>query len=165
MALRTLRLFPDPVLRRPSLAADWRSDEIKRLAKDLTSTLYGQPGGIGIAAPQVGVSKRVIVMDVSPRDPSKRRVVMINPRIRRTEGEVMSREGCMSLPDYTANLIRASRVWIEWTDETGHRREKMSEGIEAICLQHELDHLHGKLFIDRVASLKTDVFPRKFKKK
>ena len=90
---------------------------------------------------------------------------MINPRIRRTEGEALSREGCMSLPDYTANLIRAACVWIEWTDKNGKRHEKMTEGIEAICLQHELDHLHGKLFIDRVASLKTDVFPRKFKNK
>ena len=161
----SIRLFPDPILRRPSASADWRSPEIKRLIKDMTATLYAQPGGIGIAASQVGVARRVIVVDVSPKDPTKGRIVMMNPVIRRLEGEILNREGCMSLPDYTANVIRATRVWVEWTNENGKRCQKITAGIEAICLQHELDHLNGKLFIDLVASLKTDVFPRKAKKK
>lgn len=134
---------------------------MQTLVKHLTQTLYAQPGGIGIAAPQVGEPVRVILVDVSPRDPSKKLEVMINPKILRLEDEVLSREGCMSLPDYTANLKRYNKAWVEWTDLKGRRRRKAASGIEAVCLQHEIDHLNGRLFIDRVISLKTDVFPRK----
>ncbi len=167
MAVLSIRLFPDPVLRKRSKPVDSKSQktqETQGFIKDLTETLYKQPGGIGIAAPQVGEAQRVIVVDVSPRDPSKRREVMINPRILRQEGEVLSREGCMSLPDYTANIKRFARVLVQWLDQKGVRQQRWAEGIEAICLQHEVDHLNGVLFIDRVASLKTDVFPRKKKK-
>lgn len=164
MAVLPIRLFPDPILRRPSEPADRKNRRTQALIKDLTETLDKQPAGIGIAAPQVGEAQRVIVVDVSPRDPSKARQIMLNPRILRQEGEVLSREGCMSLPDYTANVKRAERVLIQWVDEKGARHEKWTEGIEAVCLQHEIDHLNGVLFIDRVASLKTDLFPRRKKK-
>ena len=154
-------LFPNPVLRETCRAAHWKSPNTQHFIKHLIATLYAQRGGIGIAAPQVGRSQRIIVVDVSPRDPSKKREIMLNPVILYREGEVLSREGCMSLPDYTANVKRARRVLIEWLDERGHRQRKTAGGIEAICLQHELDHLRGLLFIDRVASLKTDIFVRK----
>jgi peptide deformylase len=164
MAVLSIRLFPDPVLRTKSRAVRPEEPGVPNLIRDLTETLCAQFGGIGIAAPQVGRPDRVIVVDVSPRDPSKKREIMINPEIRRLEGEVLTREGCMSLPDYTATVKRAARVLIEWTDERGKHRRRLSTGIEAICLQHEVDHLNGILFIDRVTSLKTDVFPRRRRK-
>ena len=100
-------------------------------------------------------------MDVSPRDPSKERHVMINPVIRDRGGEVTSREGCMSLPDYTANVRRSEWVTVSWQDEKGKRQKKTFRGIEAMCVQHEVDHLDGLLILDRVSCLKTDVLPRK----
>ena len=160
MSVLPIRLFPDPILRKPSKPARWHEPRLERFFKDLIETLRAQPGGIGIAAPQVGEGVRAIVVDVSPRDPSKRMELMINPILCRLEGEILSREGCMSLPDYTANVVRAERVWVEWVDLKGRKHRKATSGIEAICLQHEIDHLNGFLFIDRVMSLKTDVFPR-----
>lgn len=121
-----------------------------------------QPRGIGIAAPQVGVEKRVAIMDVRTRDPKKFREVLINPVILHSEGRVISREGCMSLPDYTATLNRLEKVTLEWRDINGKTRRRIFTGIEAICLQHELDHLEGKLILDRVANLKTDLLPRRY---
>jgi peptide deformylase len=139
------------------------SDErnLIKFLQDLKKTLYAQRGGIGIAAPQVGLAKRIIMIDVSPKDPTKERLVMINPIILGYAGEVLSLEGCMSLPDYTANIKRAIKITVEWTDERGRLNQKLATGIEAICIQHEIDHLNGVLFIDRVSSLKTDVFPRR----
>ena len=164
MAVLPIRLFPDPILRKKSKPVLSGESELHEFVNDLAETMYAQPSGIGIAAPQVGKAKRIIVVDVSPRDSSRKREIMINPVIRQLEGEVLSREGCMSLPDYTANIKRANRIVIEWTDEWGRPRRRVSTGIEAICLQHEVDHLNGILFIDRVSSLKTDVFPRKPKR-
>lgn len=160
MAVFPIRLFPDSILRRPAKAVSWPDPNLARFLKDLIGTLYAQPGGVGIAAPQVGEGIRVIVIDVSRRDPLKRMEVMINPVLRHQQGKVVSREGCMSLPDYTANVLRFEQVVVEWIDPEGHRRRMRTRGLEAVCLQHEIDHLNGVLFVDRVGSLKTDVFPR-----
>jgi peptide deformylase len=160
MSVLPIRLFPDPVLRVRCRSADWNDRAVQVFIRDLTETLYAQPHGIGIAAPQVGEPKRIIVVDVSARDRSKHRQIMINPILRDPKGEGLSREGCMSLPDYTANVVRAARVRVQWWDERGARHEKEFTGIEGVCLQHEIDHLNGVLFLDRVSTLKTDVFPR-----
>lgn len=138
-------------------------EDVSGLIRDLEETLRAQVSGIGIAAPQIGDARRVVIVDVSPRDPAKRMKVMINPVILASEEEVPSREGCMSLPDYTAQIMRAARVTVEWFDEKGRRHREKASGIEAVCIQHEVDHLNGILFIDRVVSLKTDVIPRKRK--
>ncbi len=160
MPILPVRLFPDPVLRRPCRAVSLHED-IRSLVNDLIATMGSQSSGIGIAAPQVGVEKRVAIMDVRTRDPKKSREVLINPVILHSEGRVISREGCMSLPDYTATLNRLEKVTLEWRDINGKTRRRIFTGIEAICLQHELDHLEGKLILDRVASLKTDLLPRR----
>ncbi len=160
MAILSIRLFPDPVLRKRCHAVSTQED-IQRLVDDMIATMVVQPRGIGIAAPQVGVEKRVAVMDVRDRDPKKSREILINPVILHSEGRVISREGCMSLPDYTATLHRAEKVSLAWRDLSGKIRKRIFTGIEAVCLQHELDHLEGKLILDRVACLKTDVIPRK----
>lgn len=163
MAILPICLFPATVLRQRSRPADWRDSRIQGLLKDLIDTLYAQPGGIGIAAPQVGAPWRIAIVDVSSRDPSKNRLIMINPRLTVKKGKILSREGCMSVPDYTANLARYERIVVEWTDPAGRQRALQTKGIEAICVQHEIDHLNGTLFLDRVSFLKTDVFPRKRK--
>lgn len=161
MAVLPIRLFPDPILRKGAKPVLLEEPNLGNFLRDLTETLSAQPGGIGIAAPQVGRAKRIVVVDVSPKDVSKGLRIMINPVIRYAEGVVWTREGCMSLPDYTANVKRAARISIEWINELGERQRTVTDGIEAICLQHEMDHLNGLLFVDRVASLKTDLFPRR----
>jgi peptide deformylase len=161
MAILPICLFPEPVLRKKSKPAVWTNPEVQSFIKVLTATLFAQRGGIGIAAPQVGVPRRIIIVDVSSKEAAYRRKIMLNPSIKSMAGVALSREGCMSLPDYTANVTRAMSVVAEWTDLSGRRHTKYFKGLEAICLQHELDHLNGVLIIDRVASLKTEVFPRK----
>ena len=160
MAVSGVRLFPDPVLRKPSRSVAPRED-IRELIQRLTETMQSQPNGIGIAAAQIGDNRRIFIMDVSPRDSSKKRHVMINPLILGRGREVTSREGCMSLPDYTANVRRSEWVALVWQDEKGKRQKKTFRGIEAMCVQHEMDHLEGLLILDRVACLKTDVLPRR----
>ena len=160
MPLIPVRLFPDPVLRKPSRAVP-RPEDARGLIQRLTETMLSQPNGIGIAAPQLGENVRVFIMDVSPRDPSKKRHIMINPAMVSRGREVMSREGCMSLPDYTANVRRSEWVTVVWQNEKGRRQKKTFRGIEARCVQHEMDHLEGLLILDRVACLKTDVLPRR----
>ena len=165
MAVLPIRLFPDPILRQRSKPASWKEPKVQEFIRHLVDTLYAQPGGIGIAAPQVGNAKRIIVIDISSKDPTKRREVMINPVLRRLDGEVLSREGCMSLPEYTAYLKRSVQIRVVWQDLSGNHCDKWFEGIEAICIQHEIDHLNGMLFLDRVVSLKTDMMPRANNKK
>ena len=160
MPVLPICLFPDPVLRRPAKSVNLRED-IRDFVQKLTETMYAQPSGIGIAAPQVGDSRQIIIVDVSARDTSKTCHIMVNPVIVQREGEVISREGCMSLPDYTANVRRSEKVRVVWRDEEGKPRKKTFHGIESMCVQHEVDHLEGKLILDRVACLKTDVLPRR----
>ena len=148
------------MLRKAAAPCRLPSKGLSRLIKSLEDTLNDQPCGIGIAAPQVGESLRVIVVDVSPRDPTKTRHIMVNPKLISAEGKLPSREGCMSLPDYTASLVRAATITVEWITPDGRACRMSTSGIEAVCLQHEIDHLNGVLFIDRVACLKTDAFSR-----
>lgn len=133
----------------------------ERVVEDLSDTLYVQPGGIGIAAPQIGYSVRVVLVDASKKDPTKKKIILINPEIVSVEGEKVGREGCMSIPDFTANIKRAIRIWVLAKNAQFEDYEFTSDGIEAICIQHEVDHLNGLLFFDRVNSLTRDVFRRK----
>lgn len=160
MAVLPIRLFPEAVLRSKAKPVTKIDASIKKFIRDLFDTLYAQPDGIGIAAPQVGVSKQIIVVDVSKRDRRKRPIALINPHILDLAGETLTREGCMSLPDYRANLLRAERINVSWTDTLGRRVRIATQGIEALCIQHELDHLNGLLIVDRVTCLMTDVLPR-----
>lgn len=153
-------LFPEPVLRASCEAVIEFDQELRDLIDRLDITMRNQKHGIGIAAPQIGVAKKVALVDVSSRVPGAERIVLVNPEILSYGGLKLSREGCMSLPDYTADLKRYEWVEARWQDETGMRHEKRFEGIEAVCVQHEVDHLNGVLFLDRVACLKTDMYPR-----
>jgi peptide deformylase len=127
--------------------------------------MKSQTHGIGIAAPQIGVTKAVAVVDVSKREPHAERLILVNPVILERRDPEARKEGCMSLPDYTAFLKRHRWIRFRFQDARGEFHEKISTGIEAICVEHEVDHLSGVLFIDHVTCLKTDLLPRPHGKK
>lgn len=156
-----IRLFPDAVLRKSALIVRHFDEELQKTAELLIKTMRHQPSGIGIAAPQISISKRIAVVDVSARIKTGQLRVLINPEILELREGILSREGCMSLPDYTADVKRFNRILVQWQDLNGENHSQWFEGIEARCIQHEVDHLNGLLFLDRVASLKTDMIPRK----
>jgi peptide deformylase len=159
--------YPHPALklRCRSLDADAEAELLERVAGDLLDTIAAHPGCVGLAAPQLGELVRLVAVDVSdhPRATSSNgRLVLANPSITRSEGAEVAREGCLSIPDLTANVRRARRIAVEATDALSLEPVSVdSEGFEARCLQHELDHLDGLLFLDRVDSLARDVFRRK----
>jgi peptide deformylase len=157
--------YPHPLLKklcRPVAALD---QEISLLIGDLVDTMRSGPGSVGVAAPQIGVLLRVCVVDVSASRQGKENnhglLAMINPEIVRREGSAVMREGCMSVPDYTGDVERATEVTVRFLDERGESRQIDASGFEAVAIQHEMDHLDGVLFLDRIASLKTGLFRRK----
>lgn len=165
MAVCEIRLYPDPILKQvctPIEKLDAKADE---LVQDLVDTMVGAGHSVGVAAPQIGVPERVVVVDVSGskmgKDNNHGLLTMINPEIIRKEGSKVMREGCMSVPDYTGNVTRAEAIIVQFLDRDGRERVINSSGFEAVAIQHELDHLDGMLFLDRVSSLKTDIFRRK----
>jgi peptide deformylase len=164
MAILEVLTYPNLRLKEISAPVGIIDEDISRFVDDLNETLYASPGCVGIAAPQTGKLVRIIIVDSSrnPRFPSQHgKLILINPKIVREEGEVMAREGCLSLPDFTANVKRAQKIHVEAIDPKGKHLSIEAEGFEARVILHEYDHLDGLLFLDRVASLKTDVFRRK----
>ncbi|MBI3891776.1 MAG: peptide deformylase [Candidatus Wallbacteria bacterium] len=155
--------YPAPELRRVSSAIEVYDGSADALAADLVQTVNSFPGCVGIAAPQTGDARRLIAIDASRhRKPVANRglLVLANPVVLAREGSQIFREGCLSLPDYTANVLRATAVTVRGIDRAGEELTLTAEGFEAVVLQHEIDHLDGVLFIDRVASLKRDIFRR-----
>lgn len=153
-------LYPDARLKQTCAPVTDFGAPLSSLVADLADTLGAHPG-VGIAAPQIGVMARVVIVDVSGKHAELPRRVLVNPEILALQDRKIIREGCLSVPDFTANVLRANRIRVRARDEHGDLREFESEGLEAIAIQHECDHLDGTLFLDRVASLKTDVFRRK----
>jgi len=166
MAVRPIVLYPDPVLKTPTAPAPGLTPEVVSLIEDLVDTMHAGPGSVGVAAPQIGVSLRVCVVDVSENRRGKENnhglLLMVNPEIvaKGNETAVM-REGCMSVPDYTGDVERATEVTVRFLEPKGETREFTATGFEAVAIQHEIDHLDGFLFLDRIASLKTGLFRRK----
>jgi peptide deformylase len=162
MALRPVLQFPDKRLREVSKPVEAVTDEIRELARDMLDVMYDEPG-IGLAAPQLGVPVRLVVVDVAwteegaERDPR----VLVNPEIVHADGTITWTEGCLSVPDFQADVERAERVRLRATDLDGKPLEIEAEGLEAVCFQHELDHLDGVLFIDRISRLKRSMYVRK----
>ena len=159
-----IRLFPDPVLKRPAQPVARVDEDVTRLIDTLIRTMRHHRRCVGLAAPQVGRSLRLAVMDASAHPKttaSHGLLVLINPEIDAREGVVLQREGCLSLPDLTANVRRAANVHLKAFDQFGSANAWWLEGFEAIVAQHEVDHLDGKLFLDQVTNVKTDVFRRK----
>jgi peptide deformylase len=160
----SIRTFPDPILRKKTQAVEAFDRSLLKLMATLVRVMQSQPHGIGIAAPQIGIARAVAIVDVSKRDPKTKRFILVNPVILEKKDPEARKEGCMSFPDYTAFLKRHRWVRVRWQNERGEFLEKVSTGIEAICVEHEVDHLNGVLFIDHVTCLKTDLFPRSFAK-
>ena len=165
MAVRDILLYPDPVLKTVCAPVDALDASIDALVQDLIDTMLAAGHSVGVAAPQIGSTRRVVVVDVSKsklgRDNNHGLLVMINPEILEREGQETMREGCMSVPDYTGNVTRAESIVVQFLDRAGREQVIRASGFEAVAIQHELDHLDGLLFLDRVSSLKTDVFRRK----
>jgi peptide deformylase len=165
MALREVVQFPDPRLKKVSEGISEVTDELRELARDMIDVMYEEPG-IGLAAPQVGASVRMFVIDTewSDDDNDKNPVVVLNPEISDRKGRITWDEGCLSVPDYTATVERDASVTLRGQDLEGNPIEERAEGLRAVCIQHEVDHLDGVLFIDRISRLKRSLYVKKRKK-
>lgn len=163
MAMLNILTYPDPRLKNVSAPVTEFDEKLQTFLTDLEETMRAGPGGVGIAAPQVGHFERIAIVDVSakPKIAHHGSLVLINPEITDWEGFEMGREGCMSVPDYTGNVIRATKIHLVTQDEKGESYEYDMEGYEARAVQHEIDHLDGLLFIDRLVSRRHDLFQRK----
>jgi peptide deformylase len=156
--------YPDKFLSEPTKPVENIDEKIQNLIKDMASIMYQAPG-IGLAAIQVGINKSLLVYDVSPRDEKRSLQVLINPRIVESEGTTISEdEGCLSVPDFRANVKRSASVLVEGVDNKEKPLRIEAEGLLAVVLQHEIDHLNGILFIDRISSLKREMYKRRVKK-
>jgi len=162
MAVLAILVYPDERLKQVSTPVTDFDDVLRRFLADFEETMRVSPGCVGLAAPQVGYFKRVVLVDVSgkPKVSHHGRLLLINPEIVARESEVVGREGCLSVPDYTGNVARAERVRIRYQDEAGAAHELECEGYEARAVQHEMDHLDGLLFLDRLVS-RRDLFRRR----
>jgi len=165
MAVRSIRVYPDPVLKQVAEPVVEIDASVVEIIQDLVDTMLEAGHSVGVAAPQIGVLRRVVVVDVSQsklgRDNNHGLLEMVNPEIIEGSGSTTMREGCMSVPDYTGNVSRSERIVVGFTNRLGQRRVIEASGFEAVAIQHELDHLDGLLFLDRVSSLKTDLYRRK----
>nr|WP_320049707.1 peptide deformylase [uncultured Desulfuromonas sp.] len=165
MAVREVLVYPDPRLKEICEPAEIGHPETDELVQDLVDTMYDSGHSVGIAAPQIGVCRRVAVVDVSNSKLGKKHnhglLTLINPTIIESTGSKVMREGCMSVPDYTGNVDRAREIVVQYHDRDGQDQVVRCKGFEAVAIQHELDHLDGLLFLDRVSNPKADIFKRK----
>ncbi len=171
MALLEILTFPDPRLAQPATNVEVVDDALRKLIDDMFETMYAAEG-VGLAAPQVGVLKRLIVLDCGEREKDDQRPLppvqpyaIINPTIVAKEGEIVWEEGCLSVPGYTDEVNRAAKVTVEGLDRNGQPLHIEAEGLLAVCLQHEIDHLEGTIFLDRLSRLKQSMVKKKLRKK
>ncbi len=161
--IRTILTYPNPELKKKSVPVTIITDAVRELVQDMSDTMYDAPG-IGLAAPQIGIHQRVIVIDISGKDEPPDLIVAINPEIVYAEGEAYEEEGCLSVPDYAANVKRRARVIVKALDLDGAEQTWKADDLLAIAFQHEIDHLDGILFVDHLSSLKRELFQRKARK-
>ncbi len=163
MAIRTIIAYPEPLLRQRAREVEQFDDELRTLIKDMEETMYDAPG-IGLAAPQVAVSRRVIVVDKGVVGEERDSMALINPVIIERESSQIDEEGCLSVPGITANVKRFKTITVKYQTEDGTPKELVAEDRFAVVLQHEIDHLDGILFIDHLSSLKRNLYKKKRKK-
>lgn len=163
MAILDILKLPDPRLKQVSEPVERFDEDLRGFVADLEETRLAGPAAVGIAAPQVGRFQRIVIVDVSgrPKTPNHGHLILVNPEIVHWEGYAIGREGCLSVPDYTGNVIRATGIRLKAQDLDGRETEYAMEGYEARAVQHEMDHLDGLLFVDRVVSRRTDLYRRK----
>jgi peptide deformylase len=161
--IRPILSYPDPVLKKVAHDVADIDGRVASAVEDMIETMYAAPG-VGLAAPQIGLSERVIVLDVDQENKGKQLLKLINPVVAEAEGEVLWEEGCLSVRDYVAEVKRAERVLVRaWTPDQ-KEVEIEGTGLLAVALQHEIDHLDGKVFLDRISRLKRDLYKRRLKK-
>jgi peptide deformylase len=164
MTILPIITIPDPILRKEAVGIERVDDPLRRLMDDMLATMYEAPG-VGLAAPQVGISRRLIVMDPARDEEVKTPLAMVNPELlERSEEMRVYEEGCLSIPEITAEIERPARVRVAFLDRDGKRCETELEGMWATLIQHEIDHLNGVLFIDYLSRLKRDMIVKKFTK-
>ncbi|ABC89234.1 peptide deformylase protein [Rhizobium etli CFN 42] len=164
MTIKPLIILPDPVLRQLSKPIERVDADLQRLADDMLETMYDAPG-IGLAAIQIGVPRRMLVIDVSREGEEKQPQVFINPEIvKSSDDRSVYEEGCLSIPDYYAEVERPATVSVKYLDREGKEQMVEADGLLATCLQHEIDHLNGVLFIDHISRLKREMVIKKFTK-
>lgn len=163
MAVVPIRKYGDEVLRRPTAPVETFDDELQSLIDDMVQTMYAAPG-VGLAANQIGVSRRLAVIDLSVGKRPNELHVLVNPQIVERIGEQNEEEGCLSVPDFTETVIRPARVTIRFLDRNGVPREMSGEGLMARAMCHEIDHLDGKVYVDHLRGFKRDRIVRKIQK-
>lgn len=156
-------VWPHPVLKQKAQPVVNVNDEVRTLIKDLFESMYAADG-VGLAAPQIGVLKNVIVLDTTPRQPEARPVAMVNPEILSLEGKLTYREGCLSVPGEAEEVERAAVVTVRFLDENGNEQTLRCEGLLAVAVQHETDHLKGVMFVDHISPLKRELIRKRMKK-
>ncbi|AKL97492.1 peptide deformylase [Endomicrobium proavitum] len=163
MSVLPIITIPNPLLKQKSLPVENITEEVKELVENMRETMLFHKSCVGIAAVQVAALSRIIIVDVSLAQTPHRSsglLVMINPVIAYSSGKSSSREGCLSVPDFIGSVTRKKKIEVEYLDINGQKQRLKTEGFEAVCIQHEIDHLDGYVFLDRVTSVKTDVFRR-----
>ncbi len=155
--------YGNPVLEKPAAPVTEFDDELKKLVTDMFESMY-EAKGVGLAAPQIGIPKRLAVIDVSFKENPREKLVLVNPEIIHTEGKQTQSEGCLSIPDFRENVTRANKVTIRAQDVNGKWYEKTGEELLARAFLHETDHLNGKLYISHLSALKRDLIKRKIRK-
>ncbi len=163
MAIRKIIEYPEPVLRLKAKKVETFDDELKVLIEDMAETMWDAPG-VGLAAPQVAQSVRVIVVDISKPEGEKEYMALVNPEIVEHEGKQLDEEGCLSVPELTAQVQRYKKITVSYQSEDGSEQQLTTENRFAVVLQHEIDHLNGVLFIDHLSPLKRNLYKKKRKK-
>ena len=164
MTILEIKTFPDIFLSKPTKQIENIDGNIQHLIESMATAMYEAPG-VGLAAIQVGHDKSLLVYDIAPRDEKRELQVLINPRIVSSEGTMISEdEGCLSVPDFRSDVKRASQILVEGLDRESKPLRIEAEGLLAVVLQHEIDHLNGTLFIDRISSLKRQMYKRRIQK-
>jgi peptide deformylase len=161
--IREIIIWPDPVLKEIAKPVDRVDDDVRRLLDDMSETMYAADG-VGLAAPQIGVLKRCVVIDTSPRQDGQKLIHLVNPVIVRGEGRTTYTEGCLSIPGEAEEVERYEKVWVRALDYSGKEFELECDGLLSIASQHETDHLEGTLFVDHLSSLKREIIKRRMKK-
>jgi peptide deformylase len=161
--VREILIWPDPVLKKKALPIVAVDEATRTLVRDMFDTMYAADG-VGLAAPQIGVLQRIIVLDTSPRQSEARPLAMINPRITGLEGTTTYEEGCLSIPGEAEDVVRAAFATVEYLDLDGKEQSLRADGLLSIAIQHEVDHLDGTLFVDHISTLKRELIRKRMKR-
>jgi peptide deformylase len=161
--VREILVWPHPTLKKKAHPVAKVDDSVRELIKDLFESMYAADG-VGLAAPQIGVMKNVIVLDTTPRQPEAKPIAMVNPEILTLDGQTTYREGCLSVPGEAEDVYRAAGVTVRYLDEQGEEQTLTADGLLAIAIQHETDHLKGVMFVDHISTLKRELIRKRMKK-